>query len=158
MIELPAEKPLRVTVYSKEPALLKPLIASNPQVEATFWSPSDIRSGGEGDIVILDRFAPPVRPKARLDLSEPPASGSPIPVKAGPDAMKLERGDRTFLWARACRQKICSSNQRRRLSHSPGDIVVAESAQGALIVARPNTRAPKIVVIGFHPLKIVDEI
>jgi hypothetical protein len=34
---------------------------------------------------------------------------------------------------------------------APGDIPVAESSEGPLIVARPGS--PKIVVLGFHPVK-----
>src|SRR5207302_7931445 len=40
LVELPKEKPLHVIVYSNEPALLKPLIAFNQQVDATFESPA----------------------------------------------------------------------------------------------------------------------
>src|SRR5207344_665233 len=40
VIELPAQKPLRVVVYTAEPELLRPLFASNSRVEATFQLPS----------------------------------------------------------------------------------------------------------------------
>ena len=67
IVELPKEKPLRVIVYSNEPALLKPLIASN-QVEAIFESPAKYDPNVKADIVILDRFAPPTRPHSQLHL------------------------------------------------------------------------------------------
>ena len=73
VVELPSEKPLRVAVYSNEPALLKPLIASNGQVDATFEPPTKYDAAVKADIVILDRFAPPVRPHAEFDLDR--ASG-----------------------------------------------------------------------------------
>src|SRR5580700_8434691 len=91
VIELPAQKPLRVLVYSADPQLLRPLFASNPQVDATFRPPSGYAPEEQTDVVVLDRFAPPVRPKANAIYLEPPASNSPIPVRAGPAAMKLER-------------------------------------------------------------------
>ena len=154
VIELPAQKPLRVTVFSPEPELLKPLIASNPQVEATFQAPSAYAPEVQADVVILDRFAPPVRPKADAIYLEPPASGSPIPVKAGPTAMKLERWRPDVALAAGLHTKDTQLESAETFTTGPEDTIVAETAQGAVIVARPNAQGnSKLVVIGFQPLK-----
>ena len=58
--------------------LLKPLIAFNGQVDATFESPAKYDPAVKADIVILDRFAPPSRPQVSSIWIEPPAAGSPI--------------------------------------------------------------------------------
>ncbi len=81
MIELPAQQALHVVVYSAEPQSLRPLIAANPQVDATFETPAKYDANVKADIVVLDRFAPPVRPHADSIWIEPPSSGSPIPVR-----------------------------------------------------------------------------
>ena len=75
MIELPAQKPLRVVVYSAEPQSLRPLIASNPQVDAVFEPPAKYDAQAKADIVVLDRFAPPARPQRRFDLDRAAGRG-----------------------------------------------------------------------------------
>ncbi len=155
-IELPAQKPLRVTVYSSEPALLKPLIASNPQVEASFESPSAYAPDKQTDVVILDRFAPSARPKVSAIYLEPPAVNSPIPVKAGPTAMKLERWRSDLPLAAGLHTKDTLLESAETFTTGAGDTIVAEASRsgepgGAVIVARQES--PKLVVIGFQPLK-----
>src|SRR5207244_6124942 len=58
VIELPIGRTLRVAAYSPEPELLRPLIAGNAQVEATFEPPAKYDPHAQADIVVFDRFAP----------------------------------------------------------------------------------------------------
>ncbi len=151
VVELPSEKPLRVMVYSNEPALLKPLIASNTQVTATFESPAKYDPKVKADLVILDRFAPSARPQVSSIWIEPPPAGSPIAVKGTHNGVKLAswRTD-TPLGAGLRTQDVLLATAET-FSLAPGDIPVAESAEGPLIVARPGS--PKIVAMGFQPVK-----
>lgn len=154
VVELPAQKPLRVLVYSAEPQLLRPLFASNPQVDATFQSPSGYAPETQTDVVVLDRFAPPVRPKENAIYLEPPASNSPIPVRAGPTAMKLERWRSDTALGAGLHTKDTQLESAETFTTGPGDMIVADATQGPVIVARPNATADaKLVVIGFQPLK-----
>jgi hypothetical protein len=150
VVELPPEKPLRVVVYSSEPALLKPLISSN-QVDAVFEPPARYDPQVKADIVILDRFAPPARPTASSIWIEPPATGSPIAVKGSRNAIKLDAWRTDTPLGAGLRTKDVLLASAEVFSTAPGDIAVAESTDGPLIVARPGT--PKIVVFGFHPVK-----
>ncbi len=150
VVELPSEKPLRVVVYSDEPALLKPLISSN-QVDAVFESPTKYDPQVKADIVILDRFAPPLRPHASSIWIEPPAGGSPIVVKGVRSGVKLDAWRTDTLLGAGLRTKDVLLASAEVLSAAPGDITVAESAEGPLIVARPGS--PKVIVFGFHPVK-----
>jgi hypothetical protein len=150
VVELPSEKPLRVVVYSNEPALLKPLISSN-QVDAVFESPAKYDPQVKADIVVLDRFAPPQRPNASSIWIEPPASGSPIPVKGTRSGIKLDAWRTDTPLGAGLRTKDVLLGSAEIFNLAPGDIPVAESTEGPLIVARPGT--PKIVVLGFHPVK-----
>jgi hypothetical protein len=154
VIELPAQKPLRVLVYSADPQLLRPLFASNPQVDATFQSPSGYAPETQTDVVVLDRFAPPVRPKADAIYLEPPASNSPIPVRAGPAAMKLDRWRADTALGAGLHTKDTQLESAETFATGPADTIVADASQGPVIVARPNAMADrKLVVIGFQPLK-----
>jgi hypothetical protein len=149
VIELPAQKALRVIVYSAEPQLLRALIASNPQVEAVFEPLAKYDAQVKADIVVLDRFAPPTRPHADSIWVEPPASGSPIPVRGTRQGVKLERWRPETTLGAGLRTKDVQLDSAEILTPAKDDIVVAETGEGALIVARPGS--PKIVAIGFEP-------
>ena len=85
VLELPAQGMLRVTVYSDEPDLLRPALAANPRVTAVFRKPAEYQAEapkkGVAELVILDRFRPPERPQVDSIWIDPPAAGSPIPVR-----------------------------------------------------------------------------
>ena len=151
VVEMPSEKPLRVVVYSNEPALLKPLISMVGQVDAVFESPLKYDAKVKADIVVLDRFAPPVRPAVSSIWIEPPAAGSPIAVKGTKTSVKLESWRTDTPLGAGLRTKDVLLQSAEILAPAAGDISVAESAEGPLIVARAGS--PKIVVLGFHPVK-----
>ena len=151
VVELPSEKPLRVLVYSNEPALLKPLLSMVGQVNAVFESPAKYDAKAKADIVVLDRFAPPVKPNVSSIWIEPPASGSPVAVKGTKTSVKLESWRTDTPLGAGLRTKDVLLQSAEIFSPAAGDIAVAESAEGPLIVARAGT--PKIVVLGFHPVK-----
>jgi len=150
IVELPKEKPLRVLVYSDEPALLKPLLASN-QVEAVFESPVRYSADTPADIVVLDRFVPMKRPAANSIWIEPPAGGSPVPVKGIRTGVKLDSWHADTPLSAGIRTKDVLLASTEIFTPAPADLAVAESTEGPLIVIRPS--APKIAVFGFHPLK-----
>jgi hypothetical protein len=151
MIELPAQKALRLVVYSAEPQALRALFASNAQVDPVFEAPAKYDPRVKADIVVLDRFAPPVRPQVDTIWIEPPAAGSPIPVKAAKSGMKLERWRADSTLGAGLRTKDVQLESGEVFSTSTGDIIVAEASDGPLIVARPSS--PKILALGFEPLR-----
>jgi hypothetical protein len=151
VIELPAQKPLRVVVYSADPQVLRPLFSSNSQVDAVFEAPAKYDPQVKADIVVLDRFAPQARPHVDSIWIDPPAAGSPIPVKAARSGVRLERWRPDSTLGAGLRTKDLQLDSAEVFAASPGDIAVAEASDGPLIVAR--TGAQKMVVIGFEPLR-----
>jgi hypothetical protein len=150
LIELPAEASLHVVVYSKEPQLLHPLFASNPQVDAVFEDPSKYNAAVKADVVVLDRFAPQAKPNGDSIYIEPPADGSPIPVRETKSAVRLEKWNAETPLGAGLRTQDVVLESAEVFAPAPGDIVVAESAAGPLVVAREG-KGPKLVVLGFHP-------
>jgi hypothetical protein len=71
-LNLPAQPMLSVTVYSNEPDLLRPVLASTPRVAAVYRKPGEYRPNDPG-LVIIDRFIPPQRPAADSIWIDPPA-------------------------------------------------------------------------------------
>jgi hypothetical protein len=151
VIELPAEKALRVVVYSAEPQSLRALIAANPLVDAVFEAPAKYNAQVKADIVVLDRFIPPARPTVNSIWIQPPASGSPIPLRGTKTGVKLDRWRSETSLGGGLHTKDVVLDSSEIFSPAPGDIPVAESTDGPLVLARPGT--PNIVVIGFNPVQ-----
>ena len=151
-IELPIGKTLRVAVYSPEPELLKPLIASNPQVQASFDLPAKYDPQAPADIVIFDRFAPPVISKTSATIwIEPPAQGSPFPTRAIAQKMKLDHWHPETPVGAGLNTKDAELATAQTFNLSPGDQVVAEGAPGPVVVVRPGP--VKMAALGFDPVR-----
>ncbi len=158
VVELTPQTSSHVVVYSAEPQSLRPLFTSNPQVDAVFESPNkfdpDAKIGAvKADVVVLDRFAPPSAPHAASIWIQPPASGSPVPVKATRTGIKLDQWHPETTLGAGLRTRDVTLESAELFTPAAGDITVAETADGPVIVARGGSRetTPKQVVIGFHP-------
>jgi Aerotolerance regulator N-terminal len=149
VVELPARKTLRVTVYSDEPDLLRPMLAASPQVTATFRPPAEYRPGSAGELLILDRFSPPVPPQTDAIWIDPPPESSPVPVRMRVTNEPFARwlaGDPLGAGLRTRDFRLASASV---FEAAPDDVKIGEVAGGPVIVARPGR--PKIAVLGFHP-------
>ena len=149
-IELPSLVPLRVAVYSNDPGPLRAVFDAIPGVRASFEPPSRYGTGATAGVVVLDRFAPLSPVKTNGIWIQPPAAGSPVPVLKEASRVKLNawRSDHPLgAGLHASDPELDSSLVFRP---AEGDIRVAESDEGPLIVARPGP--PAEVVFGFDPL------
>jgi hypothetical protein len=147
-LELPAEPHLTVTVYSNQPELLLPALAASPRVTAIYRQPAEYRANDSG-LVILDRFIPPERPAADSIWIDPPAAGSPIPVRQTVENVPFGHWDASHPAAAGLRAKDFKLAKASVFEAAPGDGIIGEVAAGPVIAARPGK--PKIVVLGFHP-------
>ena len=153
IIELPAEHRARVVVFTADAASIAPLISANPGIEAVFQAPANYDPGVKADVVVFDRFAPSAQPKADSIWIEPPSSLSPIPVRETQSRARLEQWHQDTLLGAGLRTKDVTLATAEIFAMSPGDIPVAETASGPVIVARPKAaNGYKIVVIGFQPM------
>ncbi len=150
LIEVPGEASLHAVIYSKEPQMLRALFASNPQLEAAFQDPAQYDPAVKAQMVVLDRFAPPKPPQADSIWIQPPASGSPIPVRETKPNLHLAGwNDGTPLGAGLRAQDVVFESAEV-FTPATGDMVAAESSAGPLVVAREN-KQDKLVVLGFQP-------
>ena len=148
-LELPAQPRLLVTVYSNQPELLRPVLAANTRVAAVYRTPQEYRADDQG-LVILDRFIPPQRPAADSIWIDPPAVGSPIPVRTVAEQAQFTRWDSEHPAAAGLRTKDFKLERVSVFAAGAGDGRIGEVEAGPVIVARPGK--PKIVVLGFHPV------
>ncbi len=149
VLELPQPTALRVTVYSAEPDLLRPMLAASPQVIATFRAPSEYAAAAPGTLVILDRFRPPRPPQADAIWIDPPAEGSPVPIRERVADVPFASWITDHPLGAGLRGKDFHLESASVFEAAPDDLKVGTVEAGPVIVARPGK--PKTVVIGFHP-------
>ena len=149
-VELPALKTARVTVYSDETALFRPLLAADSRVEATYFPRSAYRAETDADVVILDRMGAVAAPQTNA-LWVLPAEGSGIGVKPATGELLISDWPGQHPISSGLRSKDLRLTGAETLSLAQGDIAVAESSSGPLIVARQAKF--KSVFLGFHPFQ-----
>ena len=157
-VELPADEPLTVTVYSDDPSQLKPILAANKQVTPIYKPTAQYSPANEGGdkgakgLVLLDRFHPQTRPAASSIWIDPPAANSPIPIRAhiaNPPQLRWMTDNPLGAGLRTRDVHLPAASV---FNTAPGDIKVAEINDGPVIVGRPGN--PKLVAIGFNPTAI----
>lgn len=148
-LQLPAPPVLHVTVYSAEPDLLRPVLAASPQVAATFAAPSVYSAQAPAGLVILDRFRPPAPPLADSIWIDPPAGGSPVPIRARVSDVPLTRWLTDHALGAGLRARDFRLESASVFEAAPDDLKIGEIEQGPVMVARPGK--PKTVVLGFNP-------
>ncbi len=149
-IEIPAQPLLRVAVFSDEPGLLRPLLAADPRVQASFLPASAAGQSPESTgLVIYDRCQPATPPELPSIWIQPEAGSSPVPARAGGADVQLARWNTSHPVGAGLRTR--DLRLTRPLLFNPGadDHVIAEGGGGALVVAR--AQQPRSVVLGFHP-------
>jgi hypothetical protein len=151
VIELPAQRRLRVLIYSDDPEPLKALMGGSPQLDAAFERPAKYDARAKADIVVLDRFAPPALPASSSIWIEPPGSGSPFTVRATKTKVKLERWRSETPIAAGLYARDAELASTKIFGLANGDRAVAETAEGPVIVERDGP--PKMVALGFHPVR-----
>lgn len=149
VLELPQQRTLAVIAWSDEPDLLRPLLVANPRVSAVIRPTAQYDPRAGAPLVVLDRFRPAALPAGDSIWIEPPALGSPVPVRSRRSGLKLTRWNPAHPLAAGLRTADLKLDEATVFEAAPGDVRIAESDAGPVAVARPGK--PKIVVLGFHP-------
>lgn len=148
-VEIPSRRPVRVAVFTNRPEALRPILQANPQIEPVFLPQSKYRAETEAPIVILDRFTPQQLPRQAgvLVIEPPPSPHTPV-REVVRDAVVVHWGADGVL-SSGLRSREFRLQTAQIFRPAPGDIPVAESAQGPVVVARPDPR--RLVYVGFDP-------
>lgn len=148
-LELPEQKLVRVMVYTNEPEALRPLLAANRWLSATYAQPKMYQPEADTDIVVLDRFSPAVRPKRNAIYVEPPAKDAPVPVQSAASGAKLTGWRSGHPLATGLRSLDVKLDQTAVFKSSANVDVVADSELGPVIVA--SNTGLRTAYLGFHP-------
>jgi hypothetical protein len=151
ILELPARGVAPVTVYSAEPDLLRPIFTAIPGIQANFLPIAKYDPNTRTGIVVIDHFAPPSPPAMQSVWIEPPINGSPIPVESVQSRVKLTQWLADHPLGAGLRARDIELASAEIFRPAAGDIVVARSDAGPLIVARGGP--PKMAVLGFNPIR-----
>lgn len=151
-IELPAQRSLKVIVYSDRPERLRAAFEASPFVEAVYLRPGQAFEG-RADLVVLDRCAPPGPLEAHTLWIEPPAAG-PVPVRGQARNAVVRAWNQSHPIAAGLNTQEFQLRSARILGRAEGFDVVASVDAGPVIVAARDSRSlRKTVVLGFDPME-----
>ncbi len=151
VVEVPAQPALKVIVFSTEPELLRPLLASNPNVTPLFRTPAAYDPKLQADAVVFDGFAPAVRPTIPSIWIDPPAQRSPVRIRTTAQSAKLVGWNSDSELGTGLHTRDVEFDTASVFAPAAGDISIASVAAGPVILARAGS--PKLVVFGFHPAR-----
>ncbi|MCX7602566.1 MAG: BatA domain-containing protein, partial [Bryobacteraceae bacterium] len=137
-LELPPPPLVRVAVFSDNPAPLRPLLESDPRIEASFLSASRYQPGHEADVLVLDSFHP-------AQLPARPA----LLIRPGATETQISQWNATHPATSNLRSADVRLQDARILSPEDGDTVIISTPAGPAGLARDGE--PRRVVLGFHP-------
>ena len=114
------------------------MLEASPHVRAVFRGIKEYSSSENAALVILDRFRPPALPKVDSIWIDPPAGGSPIPVRKTVSQAPLTRWHSEHPLGEGLRSKDLTLESATVFEAAPDDIRIAEVEAGPVIVARPG--------------------
>jgi hypothetical protein len=144
---------LSVTVCSEGPSLLRPLLDAHPNVVARYAPAAACPSAIEEGIAIFEGFAPAQAVKASAIYIDPPPRTSPIAWKNTAQDTRLTQWFATHPVAAGVRAQDLKLDSASIFAPGSGDVLIAESQQGPVIVAREVNPTSRMVVFGFHPMR-----
>ncbi len=145
-LELPGFKRQAVHITTRRASLWKPLFDAIPSAQAVFSTDVEDEQGALG---IFDSRVPESRP-AGIYL-RPSVEASPIRVIRSVGRTRVVRWASNHTIGQGLRTRDFELTETLILEAGPDDVVVAESEQGPVIVAR-ESEGQKTVVYGFDPL------
>ncbi len=148
LLEIPEQKQVRVAVFTRQPDLLRPLLAANPRIAAAFAEPEAFKADVDAEIVIIDRFRPAQRPQRPTLWIAPPAEGSPLAVAKSGTSAKVTRWRVEHPIAEGIRNLDLKLDGATLFTPSAAVETVAEAEGGTLVAAQAN---PPAVFLGVHP-------
>ncbi|MBI2688083.1 MAG: VWA domain-containing protein [Acidobacteria bacterium] len=148
LLEIPEQKQVQVAIFTRQPELLRPLMAANPRINASYAPPEAFKPDTASDIVIIDRFYPPQRPRRPALWIAPPPQGSPLAVAKSNTSAHITRWRAEHPIAQGLRTLDLKLDGATLFVQSPGVDPIAEADGGSLVAAQANPRA---VFLGVHP-------
>ena len=146
LLRLPPLRRRVVRFTTERESRWRPLLSAMPAVRAVF---ANAPNAPEPDLEVSDRTS--LAATAGL-LIQPPRDTSPIPIARTVGRTRIAQWLSNHPIADGLHTQDLTLARTHVFAPEPGDIVVAETAEGPVIVAR-ETDGRKTVVYGFDPLE-----
>ncbi len=156
-LQLPKPAGLEVAVYTARPEAVRPLMEANRRLVTHFYRPDQYTPKPRADVMVLDEFSPAQfsqkdAPQLPSLWIEPPVDRSPVPVRAHKAKSTITHWDDAALGA-GLHAKAMDLTDAEIFETFQGDLPVASTAEGTVVVARPPAKgSPRLAAIGFDPL------
>jgi uncharacterized membrane protein len=149
-LDLPASPQIPVAIFTDRPQVLQPLFDGSG-LAPVFYSPSAYRPGLPAKVMVFDRFAPSQGAAVPALWIDPPLDESPLPVRAEEGSSEITKWQSSAALTTGLNQNLTLA-QAKIFQVFPGDVPVASTPDGPVVVARPAASdKPKCAVIGFDP-------
>ncbi|MBL8237767.1 MAG: BatA and WFA domain-containing protein [Bryobacterales bacterium] len=148
LLEIPEQKQVRVAIFTRQPELLRALMAANPRITAAYAPPEAYKADTDADILVLDRFRPAQAPKRPALWIQPPADGSPLAVSKANTNARITRWRTEHPIAQGLRSLDLKLDGATVFVQSAEAETVAEAEGGSLVAAQPASHS---VFLGVHP-------
>lgn len=153
VITVPRSSKMRLAVFTRRPAVMKPLIQADENLEASFSSPEQYTPAPpNADTILLDQFSPDALPQRPALWIAPPRDRSPIPVAEVVEDAVLSAPDAAAdLRAQMQGRRDIRLKNAEVFSTVEGDSVFASTARGPVAVGH-QPHSSRFAVLGFDPL------
>jgi hypothetical protein len=151
-IWLPANRPLRLAVFTRRPDVLRPLFEANRRLSTTVFSPSEYNPKPQADIMLLDEMTAPVPPQIPALWIAPPQGSSPLKIIAIVKNASIKSWDSPSLLGAILYSKETQLPSAEIFETDPSDLIGGSIAEGPVVVASPESKShAKLAIIGFDP-------
>ena len=150
-LEIPQARSLHVVVYSDQPELFRPALASDPRVTAEFKFIGSYSPKNDG-LMIIHKFRPDVNPEGNVLWIDPQGERGPVPVKDRVDHPQGLAWTPDLPLTAGLRARDVQIESTSVFETGPGMTTVAEVEKGAAMVAKESADGKvRTVVMGFDP-------
>lgn len=151
-LELPRASMLRVAAVTNRPEVLEPLFAANDRLKVRVFPTLDREAENWADLIVFDRIAPVTTKHASIWI-HPPVGESPLPVKGRVSNTAITNWNPVTPLSAGLHTKDMHIANGEVFHTFDGDVTVASSAEGPMIVARnADSTHGKVALLGFDPL------
>ncbi len=150
-LELPQSRSLHVVVYSDQPELFRPALASDPRIAAEFKFIGSYTPKNDG-MVVIHKFRPETAPQGNVLWIDPPPDKAVVPIRDHVDHPQGMAWTPDLALTAGLRARDVQIESASVFEPGPGTIRVAEVDKGPVMVARESADGKtRTVVMGFDP-------
>jgi hypothetical protein len=145
---------LSVVVVGERTDWLRPVLAADATIRATFTTPAAYRAGGREDVTIFDRWAPETLPERPSLYVSPPAATPWLSAASGVSVVEERRPRWDTPGSHPILRGVDPSTvriDRARGYSSPALIPAARSARGTSLVSVSESLERRFAIVAFSP-------